>query len=298
MIRFNCPHCRRAYQLPAALAGLPLVCKGCAQRFVPAAQPDAPPAAPPPPPAPKIERSVAPPAPRPVAPVPRAEPPKPEPKPVPPAPSAADTASATANDVLMSKPDSTPDIDFNVGGPTAASLSDANRQKPKGLSSAEFAVPQPAADTDRDAASVPELDLDALARARTEAELNVPPKPPAARARTQPLLELPVPPPPKALPKREPRPAPAPPPEPEPEPAARSGLIPFAADLFALVVLLAGGMLVGELIVKKHTGAVLSSAAENPIESLLWAAVPLLLALVYLLLAGRGLSLGARVRGR
>lgn len=305
MIRSNCPHCQREYQLPAALAGLPLVCKGCAQRFVPAAQPAAPPPAAPPPPAPKFDRLIVPPAPKP-APAAKAAPPKPEPepepKPVPPAPSAADTASTTGGDVLVSKPDSTPDIDFNVGGPTAASLSDANRQRPKGLSSADVAAPQPASDTDRDAASVPELDLEALARARTEADLNLPPKPapkpPVPRARTEPELELP-----KREPKRE-RPAPAPQPEPqaepepEPEPAARSGLIPFAADLLALVVLLAGGMLVGELIVKKHTGAVLSNAAENPIEALLWAAVPLVLALVYVLLAGRGLSPGARLRGR
>jgi hypothetical protein len=298
--------------LPSALAGLPLVCKGCAQRFVPAAQPAAPPPAAPPPPAPKIERSIAPPAPKPdapkpppkpVAPAAQVEPPKPEPKPVP--PSAADTATATGgNDVLVSKPDSTPDIDFNVGGPTAASLSDANRQKPKGLSSADVAVPRPASDTDRDTASVPELDLDQLARARTEAELEVQSKPPEARARTEADLVLPVPPTPKALPKREPRrapqpkPQPQPQPEPAPEPAARSGLIPFAADLFALVLLLAGGMLAGEMIVQKHTGAVLANAAENPIEAVLWGTVPLLLALVYVLLAGRGLSLGARLRGK
>ncbi len=285
MIRFNCPNCRREYQLPAALAGLPLVCKGCAQRFVPSARPAAEP------PAPKIERSILPPPP---PPVPKAEPPKPV---APPAPASTDTAANTGGDVLVSKPDSTPDIDFNVGGPTAASLSDANRKQPKGLSSAEVALPQAGSDTDRDAASVPDLDLEALARARTEAELKLP-QAPAARARTEPLLELPVPPPPKALPKREPRPAPPPAPAPEAEPARRSGLIPFAADLFALVLLLAGGMLVGELLVKKHTGAVLADAATDPLGATIWAAVPLVLALAYLLLAGRGRSLGALARGR
>jgi len=304
VIRINCPHCQRAYQLPSALAGLPLVCKSCNQRFVPAEQPTAAPA----PPAPKIERAIAPPAaPKPAAPAPQpaaqAVPPKPEPepKPVPRAPGAADTASTTGGDVLVSKADSTPDVDFNVGGPTAASLSDAARQRPKGLSSAEMVAPQSGADTDRDSASVPELDLDALARARTEAELHLPPKPPEPRARTEPQLVLPVPPTPKALPRRAPAPPPPAPvaePEPAPEPAARSGLIPFAADLLALVVLLAGGMLVGELIVQKHTGAVLSGFADDPVQGLLWAAVPLVLALVYLLLAGRGLSLGARARGR
>src|SRR4029450_944067 len=31
VIRFNCPHCDRRYELPEALARLALVCKGCGQ---------------------------------------------------------------------------------------------------------------------------------------------------------------------------------------------------------------------------------------------------------------------------
>lgn len=299
MIRFNCPHCQREYHLPAALAGLPLVCKGCSQRFVPASLPPAPA-----PPAPKIERSVLPPpAPPAPAPAPKVERPKPvapkveAPAPKPPAapPPKADAPAGPGDDVLVSKADSTPDIDFNVGGPTAASLSDDARKRPKGLSSAEVALPTTGTDTDRGAASVPDLDLEELAqaKARSHARLELPvPKTPRAepRARTEPELKLPP-----EQPKRVP---PAPAPEPEAEPAARSGLIPFAADLFALVVLLAGGMLVGELLVKKPTGAILADATETPLDALVWAAVPLTLALVYLLLAGRGRSLGALARGR
>lgn len=314
MIRFNCPHCQREYHLPAALAGLPLVCKGCSQRFVPASLPPAPPLPAPPPPAPKIERSILPPpappapapapkvqAPKPVAPKPEAPKVEAPPAPKPPAapPPKADAPAGPGDDVLVSKADSTPDIDFNVGGPTAASLSDDARKRPKGLSSAEVALPTTGTDTDRDAVSVPDLDLEELAQAKARSharlELPVPKSPPAEpRARTEPELKLPP-----AKPKPAPKPVPpAPAPEPEAEPAARSGLIPFAADLFALVVLLAGGMLVGELLVKKPTGAILADATETPLDALVWAAVPLTLALVYLLLEGRGRSLGALARGR
>lgn len=36
MIRFSCPHCHRKFALPDALARVPLLCKGCGQRLVPA----------------------------------------------------------------------------------------------------------------------------------------------------------------------------------------------------------------------------------------------------------------------
>src|SRR5215204_1727329 len=54
VIRFNCPNCGRHYELPDALASLPLVCKQCGQRMTP----PAPSPEPPPPPKP-----VAPPPP-------------------------------------------------------------------------------------------------------------------------------------------------------------------------------------------------------------------------------------------
>ncbi|MBY0458041.1 MAG: hypothetical protein K2V38_11935, partial [Gemmataceae bacterium] len=67
MIRFNCPNCNRFYELPPALAFLPLVCKGCGQRLTPPA-PEAVPPAPEPAPAltplpkaPRLATPVAPP---------------------------------------------------------------------------------------------------------------------------------------------------------------------------------------------------------------------------------------------
>jgi hypothetical protein len=60
VIRFNCPNCSRAYELPNAMAHLPLVCKGCGQPLaVPEPTPD--------PPKPE---------PRPELPRPKVEPPK------------------------------------------------------------------------------------------------------------------------------------------------------------------------------------------------------------------------------
>ena len=106
MIRFNCPTCERPYELPDALSGLPLVCKQCGQRVTPPAPtPDLPP---PPPP---------------VAPAPKAAPAKPPvaPKPTPTKPPVPLPDDDDDDGVLVSKPDSTPDIDFNIGGPTAAS---------------------------------------------------------------------------------------------------------------------------------------------------------------------------------
>ena len=133
MIRFNCPHCGRYYELPPALAGLPLVCKQCGERITPpAAEPD-PPAPPKPKPTPPVAKPVpVPPPPRPVPPVAKiVEPPKPVAKPPAPPPSPAPHHDDTEDDddgVFVTKPDSSPDIDFNVGGPTAASLSDADKE--------------------------------------------------------------------------------------------------------------------------------------------------------------------------
>lgn len=36
MIRLSCPHCHRKFALPDALARVPLLCKGCGHRLVPA----------------------------------------------------------------------------------------------------------------------------------------------------------------------------------------------------------------------------------------------------------------------
>lgn len=130
------------------------------------------------------------------------------------------------------------------------------------------------------------------------------PEPAPDFKRDEPAIESPKrpEPAPEVLSKRAAKPAPEPEPEPTPAADAPSGLLPFVADFVALVVLLGAGMLLGELLVRKPTGDVIGDAAAAPkfppVELLLWAAPPLMLALVYLLLAGRGRALGALVRAR
>ncbi|MDY3550933.1 hypothetical protein R5W24_000001 [Gemmata sp. JC717] len=91
-------------------------------------------------------------------------------------------------------------------------------------------------------------------------------------------------------------------PEAPPETKSAAALLPFIADLVAFVVLIGSGMLLGELLVRKSTGQVLSEAGSAPkfppVELLLWAAPPVMLALMYLLLSGRKQSFGAWVRRR
>ena len=249
MIRFNCPTCERPYELPDAMAHLPLVCKQCGQRLTPPAPtPDPPP--PPPKPIPlALPKPIAKPAPAPLPPKPVFAAPRPDEPP-------------DDDDVLVTKADSTPDIDFNVGGPTAASLSDAARARPTGLSDTNR--PRPA-------------DLEA-----TEPEIN---------------LDL-LPPAPPAPPKPARPPAPAPPPGAKPEPT----LLPFVADLVVFVLLVVVGMIFGEFLARKPTGEVLSEAGSAtkfpPVDLLLWAAPPVLFGLVYLLLGSRERSVGAWLRRR
>ncbi len=293
MIRFNCPTCGRHYELPNALAGLPLVCKQCGQRITPPApSPD-----PPPPP-----RPVAPVKPPPAAPVAAPKPaPKPPPKSVevskptpapivspvkPPAKSFAELPGD--DDILVSKPDSTPDIDFNIGGPTAASLSDAARTRPTGLSDASRRPP------DLSGAvgpidSIPDLDLDQLSRAR--------PARPAPGALGEINFDL--------LPKAPPPPhkPPAPrPPEPVLEPKSESTLIPFLADLVVFAVLVVAGLFLGQFLVRKPMGQVFSesgSAAKfPPVDLLLLVGPPVMFGLIYLLLNSRERTLGAWLRRR
>jgi hypothetical protein len=258
VIRFNCPTCGRPYEVPDALARLPLVCKQCGQRITPAEAPKAET----PPPAPVIAKPQ----------VASPQPPKPQAAPpLPPSPKPHVTPAALAkpappppddDDVLVTKADSTPDIDFNVGGPTAASLSDATRARPTGLSDANR--PRPA-------------DLDA-----TEPDIN---------------LDL--------LPPPAPKPAarPAPPPEPvAPEAPPEPTLVPFVADLVTFVLLVVIGMVLGELLVGKPTGEVLSEAGAAtkfpPIDLMLWGGPPLVFGLIYLLLSTREKSVGAWLRRR
>jgi hypothetical protein len=66
------------------------------------------------------------------------------------------------------------------------------------------------------------------------------------------------------------------------------------------VLLIAGGALLGELLVGKSTREIWQDAGSSvkfpPIDLLMWLAPPVLLALVYTLLISRGRSLGARLR--
>jgi hypothetical protein len=91
VIRFLCPNCSRRYELPEALARLPLVCKGCGQPLAvpetstePEAKPEPPKPAPPPtPPKPEPPRVVAAPPPPSKPEPPNVVVPPPSPPPVP-----------------------------------------------------------------------------------------------------------------------------------------------------------------------------------------------------------------------
>lgn len=274
MIRFNCPNCDRPYEVPDALARLPLVCKQCGQRVTPPApSPDAPP----PPPAPKPPPVPPPVVPKPPEPV--AEP-KPAPPKLPPVPPPAILAPAVAaklppppeeddedDGVLVTKADSPPDFD---GGPAAASLSEATRARPAGLSDANR--PRPA-----------DLDGGPAAGSESVGDINLD------------LLPKPAPPP-------APRPTPPPAPPEPPEPGPEATLLPFLADFGVFVLLVVVGMFLGELLARKPTGQVLSDAGSAPkfppTDLLLWAAPPILFGLVYLLLGSRERSVGAWLRRR
>jgi hypothetical protein len=92
VIRFKCPHCGRQYELPAVLARMPLLCKGCGQSI--SAPPDAVDE-----PEPQPELKLPPPPPKPVA--PPSPPKKPEPPPPPP-------EEESERPVLIEEPDRAP----------------------------------------------------------------------------------------------------------------------------------------------------------------------------------------------
>ncbi|MCS6863997.1 MAG: hypothetical protein RMJ56_08200 [Gemmataceae bacterium] len=123
MVRFDCPQCQRPYELLPALAGLPLVCKHCGQRISAPRGSSPPPVtsceswSPPPPPS-----RGTPVVPPPLVPLPAPGQPAPG-QPVWPEDQLDD------DDILVTKPDSSPDIDFNVAGPTLVSRSDIQRQR-------------------------------------------------------------------------------------------------------------------------------------------------------------------------
>ncbi len=102
MIRFNCPNCNRPYELAVALARLALVCKGCGNPLViPDSAVDEP------------DTPMLPPLPLPL------------PNPLSPSdsqPPASETTPVAGGDwtFRLTEPDDSPDIDFNIPGPTAS----------------------------------------------------------------------------------------------------------------------------------------------------------------------------------
>jgi hypothetical protein len=177
----------------------------------------------------------------------------PAPKPPPP-----EDDEPSDDDVLIAKPDSTPDIDFNIGGPTAQSLSEANRPRPAGLSSADRAKP-PEEDEP--------INLDLLPRASS------PPRIAAEPQQSQP----------------EPEP---------PEEKLSAGVLPLLADLLALALLVGGGILLGAFLARKPIGDILAAPKFPSIDLLFLIGPPAMFGLIYLLLNSREKTVGAWLRNR
>lgn len=105
-------------------------------------------------------------------------------------------------------------------------------------------------------------------------------------------------PPPPAAP--EPKSWGAPAPTPAAAPASRKPLA-VVVDVAVVLVLLAVGALLGEVIARKSTPEVLQGLAAPkfpPVDLLLWLAGPVVLVLGYALLGARGKSLGGWLRRR
>ena len=273
MIRFNCPHCDRPYEVPDALARLPLVCKQCGQRITPPAPT---PNAPPPPAAvqpPKPAAPVAPPPPAP-KPAPTAAPAT-APKPAVPVAKPAATAApqpAAAPAVPVAKPASAP----VAPAATAKSVPAPKPAPPPDGNGAPVVEPDPARSVERNGEHAPAPEAEAEPKTDDSVDkIN---------------LDL------------LPKPVPTPPPEEPPEAKLEPTMMPFLADLGVFVVLVLVGLLLGEQLVGKPTGQVLSEAGSAtkfpPLDLLLWGGPALVFGLVYLLLNSRELTVGAWLRRR
>ena len=77
-------------------------------------------------------------------------------------------------------------------------------------------------------------------------------------------------------------------------------VLAFAADAVMIVVLVAAGVFLGELLAGKSTREVWADAGSSvlfpPVDLLMWLSPPVLFVLVYTLLISRGRSVGARLR--
>jgi hypothetical protein len=140
VIRFNCPHCGRQYELPEALARLALVCKGCAQPLPVPEKSTAPEPISAPPPAPKpVPAPVPVPTPKPVpGPAPKPVPAKPDlhQTPLPPKPSIVSVAAAESRLPPPEKP-------HTNGPPSAYHVADELFETPDALAALDDPVPAP-----------------------------------------------------------------------------------------------------------------------------------------------------------
>jgi hypothetical protein len=132
VIRFLCPHCSRRYELPEALARLPLVCKGCGQPLaVPEKSTE---------PEPQPEAHPEPPKPAPMA------APKPNPPPTPrPAPAPVPAPAPEAKPVVVAIENRLPPPEKpSANGPLAPHPNgDGLFEKPDVLAALDAAVPAP-----------------------------------------------------------------------------------------------------------------------------------------------------------
>lgn len=230
LTRFTCTKCERRYEVPPALAGLPLLCKGCGTPLTVPDPPDEPEPEPEPPPPPKPKAKVAPP----VAQAPR----------------------------IVATPKSAPPPD------------EEEDDKP-------FLIPEP------EGGAVP------VATAASRSEANGPPAGPAPGPNRVPVAPKAAATKPAVAKQVTAKPAPA---------AVGRKLIAAVVDAAVGLVLLAGGVLAGEILARKPTRQVWNDAGGAvsfpPVELLMWAGPPLLILLVYVLLLSRGVTIGGWLRRR
>ena len=247
MIRFNCPHCSRRYEVPDALARLPLTCKGCGK------------------PLPVPETSTEPePQPELAKPTPRIESPKvaSPPQPIaPPAPRPAPAAIPKPAPVAVATESRLPPPDKpSANGPPNGQL----KSNPPD-DEADFLFEKP----------------DVLAELDTGAD-------------ERPLVVKPESPAPA-------RPTPVAKPSEPPRPHDRK-VLGVIVDIGVELVLLAVGVVCGELFAQQSTREVLSDAGSAakfpPVALLLWMSPPVVFLLIYALLISRGKSLGSWLRRR
>ena len=134
-----------------------------------------------------------------------------------------------------------------------------------------------------------------------------PPARPVPEGDDEPLFEAETPdidfnsPPPKELRRPLSPPPPEPPPAPPPKPPGSRKAVGLVVDLMVVLLLIAGGAFLGEMLAQKGTREVLDgvNGPKFPqVALLMWLAPPVLLVLVYALLGSRGKTVGAWLNRR